>query len=174
MTPFARLRSFGALTLLALAGLVVTQLASAASPFDHLSDPVGNPDVPRCLAEAPNTRAPLACKVAPFALPNWQAQTGEWIIIRTAYAVADQATCPAVEAVVATYTIDGKAVAVDESACEFNSFDGVYRVDFRAVSPPLPPGDHSISTTFYFPVDGVLDGIPAGTTVTYNTTLTVG
>jgi len=146
---------------------------SASSPFAHLSDPVGNPDVPRCLATFQNTSAPFVCKVAPFALPSWQAGVGEWIIIRTAYAVADEATCSALEAVVATYTLDGNALAVDQSACEFNSFDNVYRIDFRAVSPPLPPGNHAISTTFYFPVEGVLDDIPAGTTVTYNTTLSV-
>jgi len=160
-----------AMALIAVVGAGVA--TSATSPFARLSDPVGNPDVPRCLANAPDTSAPFVCKVLPFLRPDWQAGLGEWIIVRTAYAVADQATCPALEAVVATYTLDGKALAVDQSACEFNSLDNVYRIDFRAVSSPLPLGNHAISTTFYFPLEGVLDDIPAGTTVTYNTTLSV-
>lgn len=163
MRLVARLRLFGALTLLSLAGLVLTQLAAATSPYDHLSDPVGNPDVPRCLAGTPNTSAPQICKVLPF-LPrrDWNAESGEWILIRTAFPVLTQAECPTLAATVATYTIDGEPLAVDQSPCEQSS--GLWLIDFRAVSPPLPPGDHAISTSYVFADQ---------TTQTFNTTLNV-
>jgi hypothetical protein len=146
----------------ALIAVVGAGVAHSASPYDHLSDPVGNPAVPRCLADAQNTSAPLVCKVLPFLRPDWQAESGEWIIIRTAFGVGTQAECPSLEAIVATYTLDGKPLAVDQSPCELNS--GLWLIDFRAVSPPLPSGDHSISTAFVF---------PAAPTQTYSTTLSV-
>jgi len=166
-----RLRSASVLTLVTLAGLGATQVASAGSPFDHLSDPVGNPGVPECLADAPNTSGARICKVRPFARPDWQAETGEWIIVRTAWAVADQAACPSLEAIVPTYTLDGEVLAIHTTSCQFSPTLDAWQVDFRALSPPLPPGDHSISTTYYFPMD-VLGG-PAGTTRTFDTTVSV-
>jgi hypothetical protein len=153
----------------ALTVLVAVGVASgASSPFKHLSDPVGNPGVPECVTAASNTEAPFVCKLRPFASPNWQAESGEWVIVRTAWA---QDSCPSLAAVVATYSLDGKALDVQRSSCQFSAGLGVWQVDFRSVIPPLPKGDHSITTVYYFP-EAVIGG-PAGTTHTFNTILTV-
>jgi hypothetical protein len=168
MRSHARRRQLSAIMVLALTALVAVQVASANSPRKHLSDPVGNPDVPECLTDAPNTSGPRVCKVRPFASPNWQAETGEWIIIRTAWAAS---SCAPLEAIVSTYTFDGKALVVHQSACEFNANLGLWQIDFRALRRPLRRGDHAISTTYFFPED-VVGGL-AGTTRSFSTTLTV-
>ena len=168
MRSHARRRRSGAILLLALTALTVVQVASANGPNEHLSDPVGNPGVPACLADAPNAGHPRVCKLRPFASPNWQAETSEWIIIRTAWA---HTSCAPLEAIVATYTLDGTTLEVVQSACEFNSALGLWQVDFRALSHPLKRGDHAISTTYFFPEE--VAGAPAGTTSTFSTTLSV-
>ena len=158
-----------ALLVVALMAVLGVSVASAASPFDQLSAPVGNPGVPECLSAAANTGAPRVCKLRPFASPNWQADLSEWVVVRTAW--AHESSCAALAAIVPSFTLDGNSIPVTQSACEFNSNLDVWQVDFRAVRPPLAAGDHAITTSFFFPQDVI--GGPAGTTSTFSTTLTV-
>ena len=153
-----------------MAVLGVSVASAACGPFDQFSAPVGNPGVPDCLPAAPNTGAPRVCKLLPFASPSWQADLGEWVVVRTAW--AHESSCAALAAIVPSFTLDGDSLSVKQSACEFNANLGLWQVDFRAVSPPLAPGDHTITTSFFFPQDVI--GGPAGTTSTFTTTLTVG
>ena len=158
-----------AMLAIALMAVLGVSVASAASPFDQLSAPVGNPGVPECLSAAPNTGAPHVCKLRPFASPSWQADLGEWVVVRTAW--GHESSCAALAAIVPSFTLDGKSIPVQQSACEFNANLDIWQVDFRAVSPPLAPGTHAITTSFFFPQD-VING-PAGTTSTFSTILTV-
>ena len=157
-----------ALLVVALMAVLGVSVASAASPLDQLSAPVGNPGVPECLSAA-NTGAPRVCKLRPFASASWQADLGEWVVVRTAW--AHESSCAALAAIVPSFTLGGTPIPVQQSACEFNANLDAWQVDFRAVRPPLAPGGHAITTSFFFPQTVI--GGPAGTTSTFSSVLTV-
>lgn len=171
MNTWSRVRSWSVISFLAVGGLAATQVASAGPPNDHLADLGLRALVPDCVAGAPNTGGAHRCEVRPFAQPSWQADPGEWIVIVTAFGAPDQAACPAAAAVVATYTVDSDVLPTVQAPCSLAADVNVWVVDNRALSHPLPPGDHLITATFYFPLE--LFDIPAGTTFSFSTTLTV-
>ena len=142
--------------------------AKSAPPTDQGSFPLSS--VPDCLTAAPNTGGAYICKVrAAGGIASWQASTVEWIVIRAAAGENTLAACSADRAsIVPTITIDGTRLPVDVIPCAF--YAGAYYVDYRALSHPLPNGDHAISESLYFTTDA---GDPAGTTLTFSTTLTV-
>jgi hypothetical protein len=156
-------------TIAALAVLGAAGTAHASPPSDAGPFPLST--VPDCLTAAPDSGGPHVCKVRPaFGLADWQAGAGEWIVVRVGDAEPDQAGCLAVQAsVVATITVDGTTLPVDTTPCQFSA--GSWVVDYRALSHPLAPGDHAISTSWYFTTAAV--GNAAGSTLTFGTTLTV-
>jgi hypothetical protein len=156
------------LMFLVLAGLAATA-AFAAPPTDQGSFPLSS--VPDCQATAPDTGGAHICKVRAAAGGDWQAGSGEWIVIRAGFGNT-QATCLAYQvSVVATITIDGKTLSVDTIPCEYIASSDFWFVDYRALSYPLPPGDHAIQASFYFTT--AVDIHPAGSTLIDNATLTV-
>jgi hypothetical protein len=142
--------------------------AKPAPPTDQGPFPLSS--VPDCLTAAPNTGGAHICKVrAAGSIASWQASIGEWIVIRAAAGENTLADCSADQAsIVPTITIDGTSLPVDVTPCAFHA--GAYYVDYRALSHPLPKGDHAISESLYFTTDA---GAPTGTTLTFSTTLTV-
>jgi hypothetical protein len=168
-------RSVPVLVLFVLVGLGATA-AFAAAPTDQGAFPLNS--VPDCVAGAPDTGGAHICKVHPFASGPWQASTGEWILVRGAiWAVgggADEALCLAIQSSLdVTITIDGNSLPVDNIPCAFDAADGIWVSDWRALSPPLPPGDHQIVQTLVFTTAIPALGISAGSTSTPSATLTV-
>ena len=170
MKVHVRFRFLPVLMLLVLAG-VAAAAAFAAPPSDQGPFPLSS--VPDCLTAAPDTGGAHICKVrAAAGVANWQASTGEWIVIRAAIGENTLADCSADQASIApTITIDGKSLPVDVTPCAFDTGSGFWFVDYRALSHPLPKGNHAISESWYFTTDA--PGAPAGTTVPFSTTLTV-
>jgi hypothetical protein len=153
-----------------LAVLWAAQLVYASPPSDAGSFPLSA--VPDCVATAPDTGGAHICKVRAAVGGQWQAGTGEWIVIRAAKGSTTQAGCLTDTAsIVPTITIDGNSLPVDTIPCELNVASGLWFIDYRALSHPLPPGDHAIVESWYFTTN---DGSNlAGTTITFNATLTV-
>ena len=164
---------------LVVAAVAATTKASASSPTDLV--PLG-PFLPPCAASAPDTGGAHQCWVTPLR-PGWQASTGEWIVVRVGNAEqvdpanpdAARTLCEQLQAtVVATVTIDGNALPTDTIPCELHpGSPDVWFVDWRALSPPLTPGTHTFSESWYF--TNTVDGIgTAGETSTFGPqTLTV-
>lgn len=172
MKVHLRFRFVPVLLLLVLAGVVATA-AFATPPTDQGPYPLNA--IPDCLTGVADTGGAHICKVHPFAAGPWQAGTGEWIVIRgTVYGQgADQATCMALQAsAVVTITIDGNSLPVDSIPCAFSTDVSSWLSDFRALSHPLPKGDHAIVETLHYTttVPGVVN---AGDTFTATGTLTV-
>jgi hypothetical protein len=157
------------LTLLALAGLGVTQLASANPP--SAAGPFPLASVPDCIATAPDTSGAHICQLHQTSPSTpWQAATGEWIVIRNPSGSASQATCLATQAsVVATFTLDGDPIPVEVTPCAETA--GLWWVEWRALSHPLPPGDHAVAMSRYYTT--AVGGFPAGASLTFRETLTV-
>ena len=166
-----------------IAFVAVIQTAAASPPTDLA--PLGAL-LPNCVAGAPDTQGAHICWVTPLR-PSWQASTGEWIVVRIGDAEpvdpanpgAAQSLCEQMQAsVVATITLDGQSLLVDTIPCAFRpspdpTSPAVWFVDWRALSPPLTPGEHTFSANWFFTttVDGNGN---AGQTVTFPTsTLTV-
>ena len=165
-----------------LAVIAGTQGVWASPPGDL--QPLG-PSLPSCNAAAPDTRGAHVCWVTPLR-PGWQASTGEWIVVRVGDAEAvdpinpdaAQTLCEAFQAaIVATITLDGQSLPVDTIPCELHPGSGgnsdVWFVDWRALSQPLTPGQHTFSASWFFTqtVSGVAN---AGDTSVFPTqTLTV-
>lgn len=174
MKAHLRFRFLPVLIFVVLAGLAATA-AFAAPPTDQGSFPLSS--VPDCTTTALNKGGVHICKVRAAVGGDWQAATGEWIVIRSGFAPdmpdTTQATCLAYQAsIVATITIDGKNLPVDTIPCELipNSPD-FWFVDYRVLSHPLPPGVHAISASFVFTT--AVGPNLAGTTITDSATLTV-
>jgi len=157
-----------------LGGLVAVVAATPsafASPPTDLS-PLGPTTLPACTASAPDTKGAHICWVIPLR-PGWQASTGEWIVVRVGDLEPSQSLCEQMQAsVVATLTLDGQSLPVDTIGCQGSDSDGWF-VDWRALSTPLTPGDHTFSASWYFTT--TVDGIgTAGQTAVFPTrTLTV-
>jgi hypothetical protein len=167
--------AFGAL-------LAFGSVASAMPPSDLV--PTG-PSLPACMATAPDTSGAHQCFVAPR-FSGWQASTGEWIVVRLGDAEnvdpanpdAAKTVCEEMQAsVVATNTLDGQSLPVDTIPCELrprsNGNPDIWFVDWRSLSPPLTPGDHTFTVRWYFTqtVEGIAN---AGETLQFPTqTLTV-
>jgi len=166
-----------------IAFVAVIQTAAASPPTDLA--PLGS-SLPPCAADAPDTRGAHTCWVVPL-FSGWQASTGEWIVPRIGDAEpvdptnpgAAQSICEQMQAsVVTTITLDGVSLPVDTIPCVLKrspdpTQPDVWRVDWRALSAPLTPGEHTFSASWFFTatVDG--NGM-AGHTVTFPTqTLTV-
>jgi hypothetical protein len=163
-----------AVLIASIAFVAVIQTAAASPPTDLA--PLG-PLLPNCDSAAPDTHGAHICWVVPLQ-PSWQASTGEWIVVR-ANPGAAQSLCEQMQAsVVATITLDGQSLPVDTIPCVLHpspdpTQPDVWRVDWRALSPPLTPGEHTFSASWFFTttVDG--NGT-AGQTATFPTsTLTV-
>ena len=145
-----------------VAAFVFSSMASATAPTDLA--PLG----PSCLASAPDTNGAHICWVVPLR-PGWQASTGEWIIVRLGNAApvdpadpdAARTLCEQYQAsIVATITLDDQSLPVDTIPCELRQGSpDVWFVDWRALSHPLTPGDHTFNVTWYFTqtVPGVAD-----------------
>jgi len=154
---------------LVLGGLGATA-AFASPPSDQGPFPLSS--VPDCKTGAPDTGGAHICKVRVAIGGNWQAGTGEWIVVRLANGLDTQAKCLSDQAsIVATITIDGTSLPVDVISCAFNADSGLWFVDYRALSQPLPKGEHAISESFYYTTDS--NGVTAGTTETFTATLAV-
>ena len=142
----------------ALAVVAPTQSVLASPPSDLV--PLG-PSLPSCNVGAPDTRGVHICWVTPLR-PGWQASTGEWIVVRLGDAEAvDPANpdtartlCEELQAsIVATITLDGESLPVDTIPCELHPGNGnpdVWFVDWRALSQPLTPGEHTFTVSWYF------------------------
>jgi len=142
----------------ALAVVAPTQSVLASPPSDLV--PLG-PSLPSCNVGAPDTRGAHICWVTPLR-PGWQASTGEWIVVRLGDAEAvDPANpdtaktrCEELQAsIVATITLDGESLPVDTIPCELHPGNGnpdVWFVDWRALSQPLTPGEHTFTVSWYF------------------------
>jgi hypothetical protein len=166
-----------------IAFVAVIQTAAASPPTDLA--PLG-PLLPNCNSGAPDTHGAHICWVVPLR-PSWQASTGEWIVVRigdaepvnSANPGTAQSLCEQMQAsVVATITLDGVSLPVDTIPCVLRpspdpTQPDVWRVDWRALSPPLTPGEHTFSASWFFTT--TVDGIgTAGETATFPTsTLTV-
>ena len=163
----------------ALAVVAPTQSVLASPPSDLV--PLG-PSLPSCNVGAPDTRGAHICWVTPLR-PGWQASTGEWIVVRlgSAQAVdpsnpgAAKSLCEQLQAsIVATITLDGQSLPADTIPCELHpGTPDVWFVDYRALSHPLTPGEHTFTVSWYFTqtVDGIAN---AGDTSVFPTqTLTV-
>ena len=175
MKAHLRFRFLPVLIFVLLAGLAATA-AFAAPPTDQGSFPLSS--VPDCKATVPdNPGGAHICKVRAAAGGEWQAATGEWIVIRSGFAPdmpdTTQATCLAYQAsIVATIRIDGKNLPVDTIPCEFiGPPSNFWFLDYRALSHPLPPGVHAISVSFVFTT--AVGPNAAGTTITDSATLTI-
>ena len=163
------MRRFLMTFVLVLGGLGATA-AFAAPPTDQGPFPLSS--VPDCKTGVPDTGGAHICKVRAAVGGSWQAGTGEWIVIRAATGQPTQAACLADQgSIVATITIDGKSLPVDTIPCAFDAGSGLWFVDYRALSHPLPKGNHAISESWYFTIDA--NGVPAGATFTFTATLTV-
>lgn len=165
-----------------LAVIAATQSGWASAPSDLV--PLG-PSLPTCTATAPDTRGAHICWVTPLR-PGWLASTGEWIVVRLGDAEpidlanpdAARTLCEELQAsIVATITLDGQSLPVDTIPCELhagtNGNPDVWFVDWRALSQPLTPGEHTFTVSWYFTqtVNGVAN---AGDTSVFPTqTLTV-
>lgn len=165
-----------------LAAFAVSSMASASPPTDL--SPLG-PSLPSCTAGAPATGGAHICWVTPLR-PGWQASTGEWIVVRLGDAEpvdpanpdAARTLCEQLQAsIVATITLDGQSLPVDTIPCELhpgnNGNPDIWFVDWRALSHPLTPGDHTFIVSWFYTqtVDGVAN---AGDTAIFPTqTLTV-
>src|SRR5438445_1791247 len=165
-----------------VAVFAISSIASASAPTDLA--PLG-PLLPSCTASAPDTGGAHICWVTPLR-PGWQASTGEWIVVRVGDAEAvdpsnpdaAKTLCEAFQAaIVATITLDGQSLPVDTIPCELHPGSGgnsdVWFVDWRALSQPLTPGQHTFSASWFFTqtVSGVAN---AGDTSVFPTqTLTV-
>lgn len=148
MKSITRVRLMRVAVLMALTGLVVTGVAYATPPSDQGPSPLAT--VPDCKAPVADTGGAHICKVRAVLGGNWQAGTGEWIVVRAGSGSDTQAACLADEAtIVATITIDGKNLPVDTISCAFVAAFGGWFVDWRALSHPLPKGDHAIVETWY-------------------------
>src|SRR5207248_2685922 len=146
-----------------IAAFAVSSIALASSPTDLA--PLG-PSLPSCVAGAPDTSGAHICWVTPLR-PGWQASTGEWIVVRVGNAAevdpsnpdAARILCAQLQAsVVATITLDAEPLPVDTIPCELRpGSPAVWFVDWRALSHPLTPGDHSFTVRWYFTqtVDGI-------------------
>ena len=162
-----------------IAAFAVSSIASASSPTDLA--PLG-PSLPSCVAGAPDTSGAHICWVVPLR-PGWQASTGEWIVVRLGNAApvdpahpdAARTLCGQLQAsVVATITVDGQSLPVDTIPCELHPGNpDVWFVDWRALSHPLTPGEHTFNVSLYF-TQTVDDFANAGDTSVFPTqTLTV-
>ena len=162
-----------------VAVFAISSIASASAPTDLA--PLG-PLLPSCTASAPDTGGAHICWVTPLR-PGWQASTGEWIVVRLGDAEpvdpanpdAAKTRCAQLQAsIVATITLDGQSLPVDTIPCELHpGSPDVWFVDWRALSHPLTPGEHTFTVSWYFTqtVDGVAN---AGDTSVFPTrTLTV-
>ena len=169
MTSHLSFRFSSVLMLLVLAGLGMTQLASATPP--SAAGPFPLASVPECLATAQDTGGAHICQLRQtFPGTSWQAETGEWIVIRNTAGSASQATCLATqESVVATFAIDGEPIPVELIPCAETA--GLWWVEWRALSHPVTPGVHAISMSRYYTT--AVGGFPAGATLTFHETLTV-
>jgi len=156
---------------------------AAASPPTDLA-PLG-PSLPSCVAGAPDTSGAHICWVVPLR-PGWQASTGEWIVVRLGDAEpvdaanpdAAQTLCEQLQAsIVPRITLDGQSLPVDTIPCELhpgtNGNPDVWFVDWRALSQPLTPGEHTFTVSWHYTqtVPGIAN---AGDTTVFPTqTLTV-
>jgi hypothetical protein len=165
-----RLR-FLVVSVVMVAVLAAAGAAYASAPTDGGPWPLST--LPDCLTAVPDTSGPHICKVRPApasGITHWQAGTGEWIVVRVGDLEPDQASCLAVQAsVVATVTIDDATVPADLFPCQLSG--GFWIVDYRALFHPLAPGDHAVSESWHFTT--AASDVPAGSTITFSTTLTV-
>jgi hypothetical protein len=126
---------------------------------------------PFCTSSAPDTSGAHMCNVVPIRT-GWQASTGEWIVVRLGW-TDTQTACEQMQASVgATNTLDGVSLPVEMVPCQQIGTDQ-WHVDWRSLSQPLTPGDHTFTVSWYFTqtVDGVAS---AGQTFQFPTqTLTV-
>jgi hypothetical protein len=139
-----------------VAAFAFSSIASASAPTDLA--PLGSL-LPSCTASAPDTAGAHICWVTPLR-PGWQASTGEWIVVRLGDAApvdpadpdAARTLCEQLQAsIVATITLDGQPLAVDTIPCELHPGNpDVWFVDWRALSRPLTPGEHTFTVTWYF------------------------
>lgn len=177
MTTYLKGRFLPVLAVVLVAILGVVGVASAAPPGDAGPSPL---NLPNCMAAQDTGHI---CKVSPALASftgqpvTWQATTGQWIVIRLGWIDPDPTICSAAQAsLIVTITLDGKPFPVDTFPCQFQTGLATgWIVDYRTLVHPLPPGEHSISVTSYFPtaIGYPGDYTPAGTTVTDATTLTV-
>lgn len=177
MKAYLKSRFVPVLAVVLLAALGTAEAAMAVPPSDAGSSPLA---LPNCMA---GVDIGQICKVSPAFAPftgqpvTWQAKTGTWIVIRLGWIDPDPANCAATQAtLILTITLDGKQLPVDTFGCQFETGLATgWIVDYRALVQPLPPGEHSISVTSYFPVAIGYPGdyVPAGTTEIDSTTLTV-
>ncbi len=146
--------------LIAALALIAAPQGALASPPSDLG-PLG-PSLPSCVAGAPDTRGAHICWVTPLR-PGWQASTGEWIVVRLGNAApvdpanpgAAKTLCEELQAsIVATITLDGQSLAVDTISCELHPGStgnpDVWFVDWRALSQPLTPGEHTFTASWFF------------------------
>lgn len=147
------MRLFLSLLAALVAFLALGSVASATPPSDLV--PVG-PSLPACMSTASDTSGAHQCFVAPR-FPGWQASTGEWIVVRLGDLEPTQSLCLQMQAsVVATNTLDGQSLPVDTIPCHQIGTDQWF-VDWRSLSTPLMPGDHTFTVSWYFTqtVDGI-------------------
>jgi len=162
-----------------VAAFAVSSIASASAPTDL--QPLG-PLLPSCTASAPDTGGAHTCWVTPLRA-GWQASTGEWVVVRVGDAepvdpanpAAAKTLCEQIQAsIVATIMVDDQPLPVDTISCQLHPGNpDVWFVDWRALSHPLTPGEHTFTVSWYFTqtVDGVAN---AGDTSVFPTqTLTV-
>lgn len=178
MRGHLRFRFLPMLLLMVLAGLAASA-AFAVPPTDQGLFPLDS--VPDCVAGTQIQGGAQICKVHPFASGvDWQATTGEWIVVRGTYYIygagdaLDQTYCQQIQSTLSvTFTIDGKTVPTDVIPCTYfgDPYD-TWIADFRALSHPLTPGTHTIVEKLVFTQD--IGGVFfAGDTSTETGTLTV-
>ena len=139
-----------------VAAFAVSSVAAGSPPTDL--PPLGS-FFPSCVAGALDTSGAHQCWVVPLR-PGWQASTGEWIVVRlgSAQAVdpsnpgAAKSLCEQLQAsIVATITLDGQSLPADTIPCELHpGTPDVWFVDYRALSHPLTPGEHTFTVSWYF------------------------
>lgn len=156
-----RSRFQAALMLPVLAALASTQVAYASPPSDQGTLPLPMAD---CAAGAPDTGGAHICKLRIFDTVNWQASTGEWIVVRGGTGEVTLADCLSDQTgVVVTYAINGRTFPADTIPCQDFSAPGApfFFVDWRLLSHPLPPGVYTFTETA-IAIANLPDGTPAG------------
>lgn len=158
-----RSRFLTALVLPVLVLFVATQVAYASPPSDNGNLPLPMAD---CAAGKPDTSGAHICKLRIFDTVNWQASTGEWIVVRGGTGEVTLADCQADQTgVVVTYTINGRTIPTDTFPCQDFSAPGspFFFVDWRMLSHPLSPGVYTFTETA-IAIANLPDGTPAGAT----------
>jgi hypothetical protein len=158
-----RSRFLTAFLLPVIAALVSTQVAYASPPSDNGTLPLPMAD---CAAGAPDTGGAHICKLRIFDTVNWQASTGEWIVVRGGDGEDTLTNCLSIQrGVVVTYTINGTTFPADTFPCQDLSSPGApfFFVDWRLLSHPLPSGVYTFTETAIATAN-LPDGTPAGAT----------